>query len=156
MKLYQRTLDSDLGTLRVVSNDTHLVAVLWPEQPFTQPLEKGEPKVLLSTLKQLERYLTASKQDFNLPLEPRGTDFETQVWRSLMAIPFGETRSYSALAAALGKPTAVRAVAAAIGRNPWSIVVPCHRVIAKNGALTGFAGGLERKAWLLRHEHAIS
>lgn len=113
---------------------------------------------LFRTLRsQLEEYAGGKRITFTLPLGPAGTDFQRHVWRVLEAIPAGETRSYSDLAAAIGRPTAVRAVAAAVGRNPLLILVPCHRIVGRDGHLTGFAAGLELKRRLLqlekRHPH---
>jgi methylated-DNA-[protein]-cysteine S-methyltransferase len=103
----------------------------------------------------LEEYFAGTRQDFDLELDPAGTDFQLRVWRVLRGIPYGQTRSYGQQAAELGEPGAARAVGAANGRNPLSIVVPCHRVVAASGALTGFAGGITTKAWLLDHERTI-
>ncbi|WP_305879902.1 methylated-DNA--[protein]-cysteine S-methyltransferase [Simiduia sp. 21SJ11W-1] len=101
---------------------------------------------------QLAEYFAGRRQEFDLPLAARGTAFQQQVWAALTAVPLGATASYGDIAAGIGKPKAVRAVGAANGRNPIAIVVPCHRVIGANGTLTGYAGGLARKQWLLRHE----
>ncbi|MCF2526256.1 methylated-DNA--[protein]-cysteine S-methyltransferase [Yinghuangia soli] len=101
---------------------------------------------------QLDEYFAGERSAFDLRLAPRGTDFQRSVWRELTTIPYGRTTSYGAMAASLGSPTASRAVGAANGRNPISIIVPCHRVIAANGALTGYAGGLDKKQRLLGHE----
>ncbi|GAA5525674.1 methylated-DNA--protein-cysteine methyltransferase [Microbulbifer aestuariivivens] len=103
---------------------------------------------------QLSEYLCGERRDFDLPLNPRGTEFQRRVWASLRAIPYGETRSYREQAAALGNPKAIRAAARANGANPIAIVVPCHRVIGADGSLTGYAGGLEMKARLLNLEGA--
>lgn len=104
--------------------------------------------------RQLEAYFLGKLCDFDLPLAPRGTEFQRAVWQALSEIPFGETRTYAEQARSLGKPKAMRAVGAANGRNPISIIVPCHRVIGANGTLTGYAGGLPRKQWLLHHERS--
>lgn len=101
---------------------------------------------------QLHEYFEGARQQFELPLAPRGTPFQLAAWLALAEIPYGQTRSYAEQAASLGRPTATRAVGAANGRNPLPIVLPCHRVIGANGALTGFGGGLEAKRWLLAHE----
>ncbi|MDA0352180.1 MAG: methylated-DNA--[protein]-cysteine S-methyltransferase [Chloroflexi bacterium] len=103
-------------------------------------------------VRQLEEYFAGTRVEFDLPLAPRGTPFQLGVWAALRTIPPGETTSYGAIAEAIGKPSASRAVGAANGKNPISIVVPCHRVIGANGTLTGYGGGLPRKAWLLNHE----
>ena len=101
---------------------------------------------------QLDAYFAGELERFDIPLSPRGTEFQRRVWDALREIPYGETTSYGALAAQIGRPGAARAVGLANGRNPISIVVPCHRVIGAAGALTGYGGGLERKRWLLAHE----
>lgn len=106
--------------------------------------------------RQLEAYFLGELTTFDLPLAPRGTDFQVRVWQALRAIPYGQTRSYREIAVAIGVPSAVRAVGAANGRNPISLVVPCHRVIGSDGRLTGYAGGIGRKHWLLRHEQTMS
>lgn len=112
---------------------------------------------LLRAQQQLQEYLAGNRRVFTLPLDlSSGTAFQQSVWRALLQIPLGETRSYAAISAQLGKPTATRAVGAAVGRNPLSIVVPCHRVVGANGALTGYAGGLDRKAQLLALEAAAA
>ncbi|MSQ30511.1 MAG: methylated-DNA--[protein]-cysteine S-methyltransferase [Dehalococcoidia bacterium] len=102
--------------------------------------------------RQLRAYFAGERATFDLPLAPRGTAFQQRVWLALRAIPHGRTTTYGAIAAAIGQPSAARAVGLAIGRNPLAIVVPCHRVIGAGGALTGYAGGLDRKRWLLAHE----
>jgi methylated-DNA-[protein]-cysteine S-methyltransferase len=134
-----------------------LLAVVWrrhstPQLPFAAAVNDAAHPVLRDTARQLTEYFHGRRRAFDLPLDFRGTDFQRQVWSSLLSIPFGETRSYLDVACALGNPAAVRAVGAANGRNPISIIAPCHRVIGTDGGLTGFGGGLEAKAWLLAHE----
>ena len=102
--------------------------------------------------KQLLEYFSGERKIFDLPLDQKGTAFQKDVWKALLSIPFGDSTSYGQIALWMQNPKAVRAVGAANGKNPISIVVPCHRVIGKNGTLTGYAGGLDRKAWLLKHE----
>jgi len=104
---------------------------------------------------QLAEYFAGTRRDFDLDLDPAGTAFQLRAWKALRTIPYGRTITYGEQAAQLGGPGAARAVGAANGRNPLSIVVPCHRVVAATGALTGFAGGLDIKAWLLDHERAV-
>ncbi|MGH7927312.1 MAG: methylated-DNA--[protein]-cysteine S-methyltransferase [Candidatus Binatia bacterium] len=134
-----------------------MVAVLWEkEHPNrvkldTQKLDRRHP-ILLESERQLGEYFAGARTQFELPLEPRGTAFQKKVWRVLTEIPFGKTRSYFDVAKTIGSPKASRAVGAANGKNPLSIVVPCHRVIGTDGTLTGFAGGLETKAALLTLE----
>lgn len=104
--------------------------------------------------RQLDAYFAGRRETFDLPLAPRGTDFQQRVWAVLRTIPHGHTSTYGAVAAVIGRPSASRATGLAIGHNPLAIVVPCHRIIGASGALTGYAGGLDRKRWLLRHERA--
>ena len=153
-----RRIESPVGRLTLVASDRHLVAIAWQDDaaapPFGAAPETAPHPVLDQTERQLAAYFAGERQDFDLPLDFRGTDFQRQVWAALLAIPFGETRSYGAIAAAIGRPSASRAVGAANGRNSISIVAPCHRVIGESGKLTGFAGGLAAKAFLLDHERA--
>ena len=157
MTLYCREVESPVGKLKLVASSTALVAVLWEqERPNRVKLDemKFDPRhpVLIEAARQLAEYFSGARTEFALPLEPRGSEFQKKVWQALREIPFGKTRSYLDLAKAIGSAKAVRAVGAANGKNPLSIVVPCHRVIGANGALTGFAGGLEAKAKLLALE----
>ncbi|MDR3619773.1 MAG: methylated-DNA--[protein]-cysteine S-methyltransferase [Paludisphaera borealis] len=108
--------------------------------------------ILDAARSQLEAYFDGRSQDFNLPMEPDGTPFQRRVWEELGKIPYSETISYAELARRVGKPSAARAVGGANGRNPISVIVPCHRVIAADGTLGGYGGGLDRKLWLLQHE----
>lgn len=148
---------SPVGELTLVASERGLRAVLWAEERAGRvrlPERCDDPAhaVLAEAVRQLRDYFEGRRRTFDLPLDPEGTDFQKAVWTGLNAIPYGETRSYAALAAAIGRPGASRAVGAANGRNPLSIVTPCHRVIGANGTLTGFAGGLVVKQWLLAHE----
>jgi methylated-DNA-[protein]-cysteine S-methyltransferase len=113
---------------------------------------RRDPVAAAEATRQLREYFAGERTVFDLPLAPRGTEFQRRVWMALREIPAGETRSYGQIAARLGQPTASRAVGAANGQNPLAVVVPCHRVVGANGTLTGYAGGLDRKAWLLDHE----
>lgn len=149
------TIDSPLGSLRLVADPAGaaLIGLYLPRQAApAAAAPAAPPPVLARAAAQLAEYLAGARRDFDVPLAPRGTPFQLRVWRELAAIPYGETRTYGALARALGHPTASRAVGAANGKNPISILVPCHRVIAGSGALTGYAGGLDAKRWLLAHE----
>ena len=151
--------DSPVGRLKLIAGDKGLAAILWPDDRprrvrVEAPVEDPAHPVLVQTARQLGEYFAGQRQTFSVPLDFHGTTFQQAVWQRLLAIPYGETRSYGQLAAELGKPSAVRAVGAANGRNPISIIAPCHRVIGQNGSLTGFAGGLEVKARLLALESA--
>ncbi len=157
MTLSSATIESPVGLLTLVASDVGLVAVLWEDDdPLRVRLGPLAPDdvhpVLMETMRQLRGYFAGEVTMFDLPLDMRGTDFQKSVWAALLAIPYGETRSYGAIAREIGRPGASRAVGAANGRNPLSIVAPCHRVVGTGGHLTGFAGGLEAKAALLALE----
>jgi methylated-DNA-[protein]-cysteine S-methyltransferase len=147
------TTPSPIGPLRLFAEDDHLVGLYMSEPPALQGVEQ-RTGVLELTVAQLAEYFAGGRRVFDLPLAPRGTEFQERVWRALLEIPHGETWSYGELARAIGRPSASRAVGAANGRNPISIIVPCHRVIGSNGDLTGYGGGMPAKRWLLAHEHA--
>jgi methylated-DNA-[protein]-cysteine S-methyltransferase len=156
--VYKR-MSSPVGSLTLVATEDGLAAILWEnDRPRRVRLnldaEEGGHPVLVETERQLEEYFAGRRKRFALKLDLSGTTFQRQVWNALMTIPFGETRSYGQIAKQIGNPSAVRAVGAASGRNPISIVAPCHRVVGATGALTGFAGGLDVKADLLAFEGA--
>lgn len=158
-KLVERTFRSAaLGLIEVVATDVAVVAIYFAEHRNAGALEtrrlgpSARHDVLGRAVRELEEYLAGTRESFALPLAPRGTAFQRAVWEALTAIPFGETRSYAEIAVAIGRPRAVRAVGGANARNPLSVVVPCHRVVGSRGDLTGYAGGIERKRWLLAHE----
>jgi len=156
--VYKR-MPSPVGRLTLVATDDGLAAILWEhDRPRRVRLhldveDNGHP-VLVETERQLAEYFAGRRTRFALRLDLSGTVFQRKVWNALLTIPFGETRSYAQIARQIGKPSAARAVGAANGRNPVSIVAPCHRVVGSTGALTGFAGGLEVKARLLKMEGA--
>ena len=157
MSLAYKVIESPVGKLKLVASDEGLVAVLWEnDNPrrvrLSELIENKQHPVLTETEKQLGEYFAGKRKTFSVSLDMRGTSFQKNVWEALLGIPFGETRSYGQLAKQLGNPQAVRAVGAANGRNPVSIIVPCHRVIGSSGKLTGFAGGLDTKAYLLNLE----
>ena len=152
-----KTTKTPAGTLKLIATDQGLAAVLWendkPARVQLAPLVEDESHpVLVAAEAELKEYFEGKRISFSVKLDPAGTDFQNQVWRALSEIPFGETRSYGEIARRIGNPGAVRAVGAANGRNPLSIIVPCHRVIGASGKLTGFAGGLEIKEQLLSLE----
>lgn len=152
-------VESPVGRLTLVASDTGLAAILWENDPprrvrLDVAAEDARHPVLVETARQLKEYFAGERQAFTLMLDPAGTPFQQKVWHALRTIPFGETRTYQQIAEQIGSPRAVRAVGAANGKNPLSIVAPCHRVIGSNGHLTGFAGGLPVKAHLLAHEGA--
>jgi methylated-DNA-[protein]-cysteine S-methyltransferase len=144
--------DSPVGPLSLVSDGECLIGLHFMGwNPPADALHKSDT-VLATAARQLDAYFAGRLRAFDLPLAPRGTPFQQRVWSALREIPFGETRSYGQLARAIGKPSAMRAVGAANGRNPIAIVVPCHRVIGADGSLTGFGGGIDRKKFLLSLE----
>jgi methylated-DNA-[protein]-cysteine S-methyltransferase len=149
-----KTMKSPIGRLKLVASDKGLAAILWEnDDPKRVRLniagEDTRHPVLMETERQLDEYFAGRRKKFGVKLDFAGTEFQKKVWQELLAIPFGETRSYGEIAAKLGNPKAMRAVGAANGKNPISIIAPCHRVVGANGQLTGFAGGLEAKAHLL-------
>lgn len=149
-------IDTPLGKMTLQANDVGLLGA-WFETQTTQPEYLGERddqfEILMAAKVQLDEYFNGIRARFDLPLAAIGTPFQTQVWQALTTIPFGETWTYQQLADAVNNPKAVRAVGLANGKNPISVIVPCHRVIGKNGKLTGYAGGVERKAALLKLEN---
>jgi len=150
---------SPVGTLTLVASDAGLVAILWENDREDRVrlgamTEQADHPLLVETRRQLDDYFAGTRTRFALPLDFHGTDFQKSVWAALLTIPAGETRSYADIAAQIGRPGACRAVGAANGRNPISIIAPCHRVIGSDGSLTGFAGGLEGKKFLLELEQA--
>jgi len=154
---FYKTMPSPVGLLTLVANDHGLAAVLWenddPKRVRLSPMdEDSKHPVLLEAERQLQDYFAGKRKTFSLKLDFTGTEFQKKVWAALLTIPFGETRSYAQIAEQIGNPNAVRAVGAANGKNPISIIAPCHRVIGSNGKLTGFAGGMEAKAFLLKLE----
>jgi len=158
--LYSTQIDSPLGSVTLAATDKGL-AGLWFDRQRHWPDMTGwqidpEHPVLRLAAGQLEAYFAGTRHDFDLPLDlSHGTAFQQAVWQALLAIPAGRTTSYGALSAGIGNPAAVRAVGAAVGRNPISVIVPCHRVLGTDGSLTGYAGGLERKSALLELEGAL-
>jgi methylated-DNA-[protein]-cysteine S-methyltransferase len=163
MPYFYKTMNSPVGVLQLIASDRGLAAILWehddPKRVRLSPLHQDQSHpVLLEAERQLQAYFARKLERFSVPLDFAGTEFQKKVWRALLTIPFGETRSYGQIAEQIGQPKAGRAVGAASGRNPISIIAPCHRVIGANGKLTGFAGGLEIKAALLgleREFHAL-
>jgi methylated-DNA-[protein]-cysteine S-methyltransferase len=163
------TFSSPIGLLSVIADDHQIVAICWDTMtPDAGPdahnpvvakldaeigdVDAGDNPVLDRAVEQLREYFAGTRTDFDLPIAPAGTDFQRQAWDALRTIPFGETITYGEQARRLGDKNKSRAVGAANGKNPIPIVVPCHRVVGSNGHLTGFAGGLGVKAWLLDHE----
>jgi methylated-DNA-[protein]-cysteine S-methyltransferase len=155
------TFSSPVGGLTLLASDAGLRAILWPSDPpagfpeLDEAVEDDRHPVLVATRQQLTEYFAGERRTFDLPIDLQGTPFQVKAWQFLATIPYGETRSYGEQARALGDPNRARAVGAANGKNPVSIVLPCHRVIGANGALTGFGGGLPVKSALLDFEAAV-
>ncbi|MDM0074466.1 methylated-DNA--[protein]-cysteine S-methyltransferase [Variovorax sp. J2P1-59] len=158
--IYSTHIDSPLGGVTLAATDKGLAGMWfdqqrhWPDMTGWQA-DANHP-VLLEAAAQLVDYFAGRRKQFDLPLDlSHGTAFQQSVWKALLAIPVGQTTSYGALSAGVGNPAAVRAVGAAVGRNPISVIVPCHRVLGSDGSLTGYAGGLDRKTALLELEGAL-
>ncbi|KTD35078.1 transcription regulator protein [Legionella nautarum] len=157
MNYVYKMMKSPVGELKLIASEKGLAAILWERDnpkrvQVGSPQESNHDPILVETENQLKSYFAGKLEQFSLQLDFVGTEFQKKVWHALITIPFGETRSYGQIAQQIGNPKAVRAVGAANGKNPISIVAPCHRVIGSNGKLTGFAGGLETKAYLLQLE----
>lgn len=157
MNYTYKLMSSPLGKLKLIASDTALTAILWENDDLkrvrlTSLKEDNQHPILLEAERQLADYFAGKRNAFNLKLSFAGTPFQQKVWQALLTIPFGETRTYRQIAQQIGSPTAVRAVGAANGKNPISIIAPCHRVIGSNGQLTGFAGGMQAKQYLLNLE----
>lgn len=153
---YYRWIESPIAPLLLTASDSGLSGLYIQAQKYFPEIAADwkalELEIFAQTQAQLDEYFAKKRQVFDLPLDPQGTSFQKQVWQHLRQIPFGETTSYGAIARALGKPGAAQAIGAANGRNPISIVVPCHRVVGASGSMTGYAGGVDKKQWLLWHE----
>jgi methylated-DNA-[protein]-cysteine S-methyltransferase len=150
-------LDGPIGPVVIAGGGRGLTAVrLTPENgdPSIDPAWQHDPGAFPTAVRQLTAYFAGELRAFTLDLDPPGTPFQQAVWAALQAIPYGTTTTYGDLARRLGRPTAARAVGAANGQNPLAVVIPCHRLIGSDGSLTGYAGGLSRKRWLLDHELA--
>lgn len=158
--LFSGRIDTPIGTITVLCGDAAVRFVLLPGDTAhgaqgDRIIEQPDHPVVRSALDQLAEYFAGARRTFDLPLEPRGTDFQRATWAALGSIPYATTVSYAEQARRVGRPRATRAVGAANGRNPLPIVVPCHRVIGSDGSLTGFGGGLGAKEWLLGHERDV-
>ncbi len=150
---------SPIGVLEIVASDTHLTHVLFRDaekKPSRQLDETPESSpIIQETIKQFEAYFEKKLKDFDLPMLTEGTDFQRNVWEYLKTIPYGKTISYLEFSRRIGNEKAIRAVGATNGKNPLTIILPCHRVIGSDGSLVGYGGDLWRKEWLLRHEGSL-
>lgn len=150
MQTFKTYYKSPIGTVEIKGTQNSVVAVNFVDQ--AQSADDDLPWCIRECAKQIDEYFQVNRKRFSLNLLMQGTDFQKSVWQQLRKIPYGTTASYGEVAVAIGKPTACRAVGSANGKNPISIIVPCHRVIGSDGTLTGYGGGLWRKEWLLKHE----
>jgi len=146
-------LNTPIGTLKITGDDEGLQEVVFVDSEVS--LNTSIPQSLLPAVTQLKEYFNKTRTSFELELNPQGTVFQKRVWKQLQEIPFGKNRSYQQMANTLGDPKVIRAAASANGKNPIAIIIPCHRVIGSDGSLTGYAGGLHRKKWLLAHESPV-
>jgi methylated-DNA-[protein]-cysteine S-methyltransferase len=149
------TIDSPVGPLQLTAEDGALTHLFMDDQrhaPEVSSAWREDRAAFARIIDQLNAYFDGELTDFDVPVQPAGTGFQQAVWAALQTVPYGETRSYGAIAAQVGRPAASRAVGQANGRNPIAIIIPCHRVIGSSGSLTGYGGGLDRKQWLLAHE----
>lgn len=151
---YTTYFTSPVGTLKITTDDTQILGLDFINDSIPQTKQIESP-IAQECIEQLTEYFSHQRQDFNLPLSPQGTTFQKLAWSALQSIPYGQTTSYGEQAKNIGKIKAVRAVGTANSKNPIAIIIPCHRVIGKNGKLTGYAGELWRKEWLLKHELKI-
>jgi len=154
--MYHEVLNTPIGGVLVTVDESGALIGLYTGRQLSDNLPGERDRARTSPVcRQIDEYFAGSRREFDLPLAPKGTDFQQRVWRALLDIPFGETRSYGEIAAALGVPNASRAVGRANGTNPISIIVPCHRVIGASGDLVGYGGGLPVKRWLLEFEGSL-
>jgi len=146
------TIHTPIGFLEITGNSEGLSSVIFSDIE-DENSSQNIPEPLKIAVFQLQEYFDGNRTEFTLALNPKGTDFQKQVWEELQKIPFGKTVNYLQIAKQLGNPKVIRAAASANGKNPIAIIIPCHRVIGSDGSLTGYAGGLHRKKWLLEHEN---
>ncbi len=152
-KIYKLDYESPIGVIEMISTDESICSILFSEKDKKEKYLQAEtPSVLAECYTQLDEYFKGNRRDFSFPYHFNGTDFQKTVWEALIEIPYAETGSYKDIAVCIGNEKAIRAVGSANGKNKLSIVIPCHRIIGSNGKLTGYAGGLWRKEWLLQHE----
>ncbi|RKQ28656.1 methylated-DNA--[protein]-cysteine S-methyltransferase [Oceanobacillus halophilus] len=163
--LYYDEIDSPIGPLTIISSGEKVIRIdfgsinqieervrLWAGRYFEEPAFIKNIDLISDAARELEDYFNSKQRDFTIDMEFFGTEFQRKVWHALIKIPLGETKSYKDIAIDIGNPRAIRAVGGAVNRNPFSIVVPCHRIIGTNGKLVGYNGGLDKKEYLLQHE----
>jgi methylated-DNA-[protein]-cysteine S-methyltransferase len=151
--LFTAYYNSPIGTTKIVGNENGIQSISLLDEKIESTLDVAN--CLQKCITQLDEYFKGNRTEFNLKLNPQGTEFQQKVWKELLTIPFNKTRTYLEQTKAIGDVKAIRAVASANGKNPIAIVIPCHRVIGSDGSLTGYAGGLWRKKWLLEHESPV-
>ncbi|NND61624.1 MAG: methylated-DNA--[protein]-cysteine S-methyltransferase [Flavobacteriaceae bacterium] len=146
-------MNTPIGNIEIKGNNFGISSIQFVEEAVSS--SESVPDSLQNVMTQLREYFSNNRASFDIKLNPEGTDFQNKVWQELQQIPFGKTTSYQKMANRLGDPKVIRAAASANGKNPIAVVIPCHRVIGTDGSLTGYAGGLHRKKWLLEHESGI-
>lgn len=151
---YKTYMNSPVGLLEITGSEEAIYRVSFIEEKFDSEFQTNS--YTQECAKQLEEYFNGGRKEFELNLEPKGTDFQKKVWEELLKVPFGYTKSYLFISKMIGDTLAIRAAAKANGQNPIAIIIPCHRIIGSDGSLTGYAGGLWRKKWLLEHEQKFS
>lgn len=144
---------SPIGTLEIKGDKDGIQSIYFMDDSTSLNTQEKIPSSLQNCIQQLDEYFKGSRTTFNLKLNPKGTDFQQRVWQEIQKVEFGKTRSYLEQSKSLGDVKAIRAVASSNGKNPISIIIPCHRIIGSDGSLTGYAGGIQRKKWLLEHEN---
>ena len=154
IKVYKAYLNSPIGLIEITGSKDAVLKVSFAEDKFETEFKTNN--CVNECALQLEQYFNGGRKEFELKLEPEGTEFQRKVWDELLKIPFGYTKSYLFISKMIGDTLAIRAAAKANGQNPIAIIIPCHRVIGSDGSLTGYAGGLWRKKWLLEHEQKFS
>ena len=153
--MHHHILNTPVGNLKLVANDEALVRLIFTEEEATVDKHRHFPSILDEADRQLKEYFEGKRTVFDLPLAPKGTEFQQQVWDLLKEIPYGTTTTYGELSQKLGNPKAIRALGKANGMNPIPIIIPCHRVVGANDDLIGYSGGIERKKQLLQHEGSL-
>lgn len=148
--IFYTTITTPFGYLELKTNEDSLLSISFTE--IQSPSSEFQPSILVETAKQINEYFKGQLKEFHLKIQPEGTDFQLNVWKQVMKIEFGKTASYLEIAMQTGSKNNTRAVGLANGKNPIPIVIPCHRIIGVNGKLTGYAGGIDKKRWLLQHE----
>lgn len=156
IKTYKLEYESPLGVIEIIGTDKAILSIMFTEEKKKGSALNENPAVLAECYQQLDEYFKGERQEFTFPIKFEGTDFQKAVWKALKGISYAETGCYRDIAVSIGNEKAIRAVGKANGRNELSIVIPCHRIIGSNGKLTGYAGGLWRKEWLLQHERSCN